>query len=99
MTIQNPLINILITPLQTSIGHKIIKPDNITIVLENGHAYQIDDVIDILEKHDRKKPSKLRVKKRIQRFKAAFKTALAESAENDKDQPQHIYHTVPTDPK
>ena len=77
------LINILITPLQTSIGNEIIKPDNIAIVLENGHAYQIDDVIDILEKHDKKKPSKLRVKRRIKRFTAAFKSALAESAEND----------------
>lgn len=89
------LITILITPSQTLIGDEIIKPDNIAVVLENGHAYDIDDVIDILTVHDRKKPSKLRIKRRIQNFTSAFKAALKETDEQQSD--PHYVITPPLD--
>ena len=60
-------------------------PDNISIVLENGHSYDLDTVLLLLMKHDKKKTGKgpsftMRTKRAI----TAFRQAMKETADTPK---------------
>jgi len=70
---------ILITPDHTLVGDEILQPTSITVVLENGHAYELEYIVTLLMKADKrnqpKRPS------RVKRFFHAVKQAMAE-AEN-----------------
>ena len=67
---------IIITSSRTLIDDAIVEPQAITVVLDSGVAYDIGEIVDILNKRKAaKKPG------RIARFRSAFKSALAESEE------------------
>ena len=74
---------IVIAPNHTKIDDKIITPCTISIVLENGHSFDIDEIVHLLDKHDRKK-HKIKRPGRIRRFFRAFKEAARESADEDR---------------
>ena len=76
--------NLIIGPDHTTLNREIYHPHNIAIVLENGHSYDIDDVIDILEKIDKKKhKTHARPMRRLRHIKQALSTAIKESLEDD----------------
>ena len=76
---------ILICPEYTIVGGKFMHPDNMAIVLENGHSYDIDIVVDLLEAHDKKKyKGKPKLFRRIRHVKDALNKAINESLD---DQP------------
>ena len=67
---------IIITSSRTLIDDAIVEPQAITVVLDSGVAYDIGEIVHILNKRkSAKKPG------RFSRFKTAFKTALDESEE------------------
>ena len=68
--------NILITQDQTIVNGIVTQPDNISIILPNGHAFDIEEIITILQREDARKPARKRVK--LTRFTSAFKKALKE---------------------
>ena len=72
-------INILITPEHTLLGDEIIHPATITVVLENGHSYDLDSILAQLDKLDKKQRAKWVPFKRIRRFAKAVKIALNET--------------------
>ena len=74
-----PNNTILITPEQTLVQGKTMTPDNISIVLENGHSYDIDSVIDLLEKFDKKHAKKTPLRTRVKNGFSAFKQAMKET--------------------
>jgi len=74
---------LVIAPNHTKIDDEFITPCTISIVLENGHSYDIDEIVNMLEKHDHK-TRKAKKPGRIKRFTKAFKEALQESAEEDR---------------
>jgi len=74
-----PNNTILITPEQTLVQGKAMTPDNISIVLENGHSYDIDNVIDLLEKFDKKHAKKTPLRIRVKNGFSAFKQAMKET--------------------
>ena len=71
--------SILITPEQTLIKGKPFAPDSINIVLENGHSYNLDTLLDLLEKHDKKRGKKTPFFSRVKRALHAFSKTLAET--------------------
>lgn len=73
---QNTPHLIVIGPNHTKIGDEIVTPCSISILLENGHAFDIDEVITLLEKVDK---GKMKKPGRVKRFGKAFKTAFKES--------------------
>jgi len=75
---------ILITPEYTIVAGEIVHPDNMAIVLENGHSYDIDIVVDMLERHDKKKhKNKPRIFRRIRHVKQALGKAIKESIDDE----------------
>jgi hypothetical protein len=70
---------ILITPEQTLIGGKPMQPTSINIILDNGHSYDLDTMVTLLEKHDRKVSKKLNIFSRTRRGFRAFKQAIKET--------------------
>jgi hypothetical protein len=73
---------IIITPNHTKIDDEIITPCSISIVLENGHSFDIAEVAHYLEAIDLKNNKETRPG-RIKRFTKALKQAVKESAEED----------------
>jgi len=73
---------IVIAPNHTMIDDEFCTPCTISIVLENGHSYDIAEVVHLLEGIDRKK-NKVKRPGRIRRFARALKTAVKESADED----------------
>ena len=71
--------SILITPESTIVCGKPMTPDAINIVLDNGHSYSIDDIVPLLEKHDKKKSKKVSILARTKRGITAFKLAMKET--------------------
>ena len=69
---------IVIAPEHTKINDEILHPCTISIVLENGHSFDIHEIVELLEKHD-KKVNKSRRPGRVKRFIRAFKEAMDES--------------------
>ena len=78
-------IHLNINPHHTTIDAEIIYPDTICIALENGHSYDINEVIDMLEVHDKKKHKAAapKVFRRLRHVKQAVKTAIRESLDDD----------------
>jgi len=79
MTIPKEL-NILITPTQTMIGDKICHPTTISVVLENGHSYDLDLITTLLTKHDKKTHKGPGLFKRTKRFFQAVKQVMKEES-------------------
>ena len=71
--------SILITPEATLVAGKAMQPDNISIVLDTGTAYDLDTVIAMLEKHDRKKIKKPSIFAKTKRGFTAFRAAMKET--------------------
>ena len=69
---------IIIGPNHTKIDNDILTPCSISIVLENGHSYDIDQIIELLDKDDTRR-AKSNTPGRVKRFTRAFKTAIKES--------------------
>jgi hypothetical protein len=84
----NNELNILITPEQTIIGGEVIHPTTISIVLENGHSYELQQILKLLEKHDKKTAPRKPFFSRTKRFFSAVKQVLKEEAEHDQNQPK-----------
>ena len=78
-----PEINVIIGPQHTSVDGKIFQPNNISVILENGHSYDIDEIIDMLEKIDKKKKKKKRIFRRIRHVGQALNTAMREAMDDD----------------
>lgn len=76
-----PNNTILITPDQTLVAGKSMTPDNISIVLENGHSYDLDTILLLLMKHDKKKIKKPGLLMRTKRGLTAFKQAMRETSD------------------
>jgi len=74
-----PNNTILITPEHTLVAGKSMTPDTINVVLDNGHSYSIDIIIDLLEKHDKKTVKKPSILARTRRGITAFKLAMKET--------------------
>ena len=76
---------IVIAPDVTKIDDEYYTPCSISVVLENGHSYDIDVIVNLLEKHDKKVSKIGRIKKpgRIKRFARAFKQAVKESTNEE----------------
>ncbi len=88
---------LIISPEQLIIDSEIIEsPECITILLPNGHAYPIDEIIAILEQVDKKKPSKKRFKfiSRVKRGATAFKQAMRDMDDEPTD--IHPNRVIPT---
>lgn len=79
-------VTILISQDQTIVGDTVLHPDCISILLPNGRAYNIEDTIAILQQHDKKRPSRLRIKARFGRFATAFKKAMDEPLDSPVEQ-------------
>ena len=79
-----PETSLIIGPHYTSLDGEVFHPHHIVIMLENGHSYDIDEVIDILEAIDKKKHKKKpRVFRRIRHVKQALGTAMREALDDD----------------
>ena len=78
---------IIIGPNHTKIDSDIVTPCSISVVLENGHSYDIDHIIQLLETEDARK-FKAKNPGRAKRFVRAFKTAVKESIA-DEDMATH----------
>lgn len=74
---------IVIAPNHTKIDDEVITPCTISIVLENGHSFDIDEIVNHLEAVDKKRAKKVKKPGRIRRFGRALKAAIKESAEED----------------
>ena len=75
-------INILITPDQTLIEGEILHPTTISIVLENGHSYELIKARELLTKYDKKINKGPNIFKRTKRFFGAVKQVIREQNEN-----------------
>ena len=79
-----PAINLIIGPDHTTLDGEIHYPNNIVIMLENGHSFDIDEIVDVLETIDKKRrKTKAHPIRRMRHLGQAFKTALRESLEDD----------------
>ena len=78
-------IHLIITPHHTTIDGEIIYPDSIWVALENGHGYDINEIIDMLEVHDKKKHKATKPKafRRLRHVKQAVTTAVREALNDD----------------
>ena len=77
-----PNNSILITPDQTLVAGKSMKPDNISIVLDTGTAYDLDTILELLYKLDKKKIRKPSIFSRTKRGFRAFQAAMKETEQN-----------------
>jgi len=71
--------SILITPDATLVCGKTVHPDSINIVLESGTSYDLDTILVLLYKLDKKKIKKLGLFARTKRGFTAFNKALKET--------------------
>ena len=74
-----PNNTILITPEATLVAGKSMTPDNISIVLTNGHSYDLDTILELLTKHDKKTVKGPKLTTRIGIGYRAFKQAMKET--------------------
>ena len=78
--------SILITPAQTLIDEEqVTHPETIAVVLSNGHAYDIHQIVELLEAHDKKHARKngFKLLRRISAFPSALKQAIKEADQSD----------------
>ena len=70
---------ILITPETTLIAGKSITPDSVSVVLPNGHSYDLDTILELLTKHDKKTVKGPKLTTRLGIGYRAFKQAMKET--------------------
>ena len=82
--LNTPETSLIIGPQHTLLDGEIHHPHNIVIMLENGHSYDIDEVIDILEALDKKKHKKKpKMFRRVRHVKQAVGRAMREALDDD----------------
>ena len=74
-----PNNTILITPETTLVAGKAMTPDSINIVLESGTSYDLDTILELLHKLDKKKIPKPSLISRTKRGFRAFRAAMKET--------------------
>ena len=87
---------LIITPTNLIIDDKITaSPVNISVIIPNGHSYDIEEVIAHLVRVDEQKPPKKRLQpfRRTKRLFKAFKAALKEMDDVD---PNHQVNKSPS---
>ena len=71
--------SILITPDATLVAGKTMTPDSINIVLESGTSYDLDTILELLHKLDKKKVKRPSIFNRTKRGFRAFRAAMKET--------------------